>query len=181
MCSLRYTACTAPVGPTWTQVLASFSSPGMRSRNDPATRSTPSSAAVCRAQETAWPSSGSAAPRSSPRSEDPTLFRSLLPPREALQERPGDEVHAQLGRRLPRPGDGLAVERFGRRAQLVLGAHRRPLLGEHDQLSAIRGGGACETIGGGEVRAEVGGGVQLNGRCLHLFIPFAGRGPTRGK
>src|SRR5262249_3200680 len=51
----------------------------------------------------------------------------------------------------------------------------------HDQLSAIRRGGACETIGAGEVRAEVGGGVELDGRCLHLIaLPFASRVPTHG-
>ena len=78
-------------------------------------RSTCSSAAVSRAQETAGPSSGSRAC-----------------------------------------------------AQLLVGADRGPLLGQYDQAGAVRRGGACETIGGGEVRAEVGGGVDLDGRCLHL-------------
>ncbi len=51
-------------GSTCTQVLASFSSPATRSAIDPATRSTPSSRAVARAQEIAGPSSVSAPSRS---------------------------------------------------------------------------------------------------------------------
>ncbi len=92
----------------------------------------------------------------------------LLLPGNALEEGAGDEVDVQLGGGVASPGDGGSVERLRACAQLLLGAHRGPLLGQYDQAGAVRRGGACETIGGGEVRAEVGGGVDLDGRCLHL-------------
>ena len=55
-----------------------------------------------------------------------------------------------------------AVERLGRRAQLLLGAHRRPLLGQHDQLRAVGRRRAREAIGDGHVRDLIGGGVELD-------------------
>src|SRR3954451_4953545 len=57
---LRYTARTSPSGPMCTDVLAPRSRSGTRSAIEPATRSTPSSRAVARAQASAGPSNGSA-------------------------------------------------------------------------------------------------------------------------
>ena len=95
-----------------------------------------------------------------------------LLPRDQLQERAGDEVDAQFARDLARPGDRGPVEGFGGGAKLLVAADGSPLLGQDDQLRSIHGGGACETIDGSEVRVEVGGGVELDGGCLHLYIPL---------
>ena len=82
--------------------------------------------------------------------------RELLPPAQLLEDRAGDDLDAQLARGLARPGHGGTVERFGRFAQLLLGAHRGPLLGEYDQLSALGGRRAREPVGGGEVGRPIG-------------------------
>ncbi len=58
----------------------------------------------------------------------------LLLALRALQQRPRHQLHAQLAGQPPGPPDGRAVERLGGRPQLLLGAHRGPLLGQHDQL-----------------------------------------------
>ncbi len=65
MCSLRYTATISPWGFTCTEVFASLSWPGMRSRIEPATMSTRSSRAIARAQPIAAPCSVSAPARRS--------------------------------------------------------------------------------------------------------------------
>ena len=78
-------------------------------------------------------------------------------PFHALEDRAGDEIHAELASNRSSPVERVTVERLGRCAQLLLGADRGPLLGEYDQRRAIRGGGAREAVGDGEIRCPIGG------------------------
>ena len=57
----------------------------------------------------------------------------LLLPGHELEDRAGDDLDAQLARARARPADRGSVERLRRGALVILGAHRRPLLGEYDQ------------------------------------------------
>ncbi len=70
--------------------------------------------------------------------------RSTIEPatRSTPSSRASSRAHAIAG-----PSSGSAAARSS-----SLGAHRRPLLGQYDQLAPVGGGGAGEAIGGGEVR-----------------------------
>ena len=78
----------------------------------------------------------------------------LLAALAALGDRAGDEVDAELARGRARPRDRRAVERLGARAQVVAGPEHGPLLGQHDELRAVGGGGADVPVRGREVAVE---------------------------
>ena len=68
------------------------------------------------------------------------VLRSLSSPVDALGERAGDEVDAELARRCSRAQfDGGAVERLGARAQVVAAAEHRPLLGRRTSVAPRSG------------------------------------------
>ena len=75
----------------------------------------------------------------------------LFPPGQALEDRSRHEVHPQLAGDRARPRDRGTVEGLGGVAQLVVRAHRRPLLGEYDQARPVGGRRAGEAIGVGQI------------------------------
>jgi hypothetical protein len=81
---------------------------------------------------------------------------------DALGDRAGHEVDAQLARRVARPRDRPAVERLGAVAQIGAAAEQAPFLGQHDEARAIGRSAAHEAIG----RLEVAGLVRSR-RELH--------------
>ena len=82
---------------------------------------------------------------------------------DALGDRAGDELDAELARDRARPRHRRAVERLRARAQVVAAAERAPLLGQHDELRAVRRGRAREAVRALEVAREVGRAGQLDG------------------
>ena len=93
----------------------------------------------------------------------------LVLPVDALGDRAGDEVDAQLARRRARPRDRRAVERLGTRAQVVAGPEDRPLLGQDDRARAVGSGGA--DLSGRQSRGCVRRRrrVELDGGGAHLL------------
>jgi hypothetical protein len=83
---------------------------------------------------------------------------------DALGDRTGDQVDAQLARRGARPRDRLAVERLSARAQVGAGAEHRPLLWQDDELCAVGRRRADVPVRAREVAFDVVGRVDLN-RC----------------
>ena len=81
---------------------------------------------------------------------------------DVLDDRPGDEVDAELARDLAGPGHAAAVERLRGGGHLLGGPEHAPLLRQDDELGAPPGRGPHETIGGGEVAVRVLGRIQLN-------------------
>ena len=69
---------------------------------------------------------------------------------DALDDRAGDEVDAQLAGDRARPGDRGGRRAAGRRAAIARAEHA-PLLRQHDELAPSRRGVAHQAIGGGEV------------------------------
>ena len=69
-----------------------------------------------------------------------------------------------------------AVERLGARGGLLGAREHGPLLGQHDELGARRGGGAREAVRGLEVAVAVRGRVELHGGGPHgewlLSLPW---------
>jgi hypothetical protein len=80
----------------------------------------------------------------------------------ALDDRPGDELDAELACGRARPGERRSVERLRRGAQLLVGSHRRPLLRKYDQLGAVGRRSAREAVGDGEVCGRLGARVELD-------------------
>ena len=90
----------------------------------------------------------------------------LLLPGAVLDERAGDQVDVKLAGDATRPGDsGTVGEMLGVLLDHVGPAEHRPLLRQHHQLGAARGGLTREPVGGPEVAIDVLGRVELNGRC----------------
>jgi hypothetical protein len=73
-----------------------------------------------------------------------------------LGDRAGHEVDTELARDHPRPGERRAVERLGRGGGLFRRAEHGPLLRQHHELRAARGGLAGQPVRGLEVAVEVG-------------------------
>ncbi len=65
----------------------------------------------------------------------------------------------------PTPHAGAVDELLGVLLHHLGPAQHRPLLGQHDQSRAARGGFTREPVGGREVAVDVLGRVELNGGC----------------
>ena len=91
----------------------------------------------------------------------------LLAPGDALRDRAGHEVDAELPRGRARPGQGGPVERLGARGRLLRRPQHGPLLRQHHELGARGRGRAREPVGGGEVALAICGGRELDGGGAH--------------
>ncbi len=80
--------------------------------------------------------------------------RAALGALDALGDRAGDEVDAQLARGRRRPCERGAVERLGARCGLLGRAEHGPLLRQHDELGAGGGGGAGQPVGRARLRSR---------------------------
>ena len=110
------------------------------------------------------------------------MWTLVLAPRSAPSTcsaiEPGDEVDAQLARGAARPAERRAVERLRAGRGLLRRAQHGPLLRQHDQLGAARGGRARQPVGRLEVAVAIGRGAELHG-CGEHGGPLLGSGLTR--
>ena len=89
---------------------------------------------------------------------------------DALGDRARQEVDAERARPAAGGGEAGTVERLGARDQLLAGGEQIPLLRQGDELGAVGGGGADQTLGGAEVAGLVGGRIELDGSDAHLCV-----------
>src|SRR5688572_29433649 len=89
-------------------------------------------------------------------------------PISLLDDRAGDQVEAELARRVARPRDRRTVERLGTRHVVVVLAEHVELLGKDDQVGSVRGGIPYEPVRRGHIPILVVRRVELYGRCPHL-------------
>src|SRR6185312_3056116 len=102
--------------------------------------------------------------------------RELVPPLAQLGDRAGHEVDAELARGRARPVDRApALDRLRALAVVVVGAQDVELLGQNDQLRAVRRGRARQAVGGLEVAVLVFCGVELYSSGPHRCpLPLSG-------
>jgi hypothetical protein len=86
---------------------------------------------------------------------------------DALGDRAGDQVDAELACRARGPGERGPVDRLGAGGGLLRARQHRPLLGQHDERRAGRGGGAGQPVRDLEVAVAVGGRCELHGGGSH--------------
>jgi len=86
---------------------------------------------------------------------------------DALGDRARDEVDAELARGRGRPLQGRPVDGLGAGDDVLGRAQHRPLLGQHHELGAGRGGLAGEPVGGREIAVSVRGRGELYGGSTH--------------
>src|SRR5439155_11359399 len=100
-------------------------------------------------------------------SEQDTRVSQLLVAVDALDDAPRDEPDAELARCLGSPRQRRPIERLRARPELLGRPEQVELLGQRDQLAAVRGGGAYERVRGFRIALLVLGGVELYGRNAH--------------
>ena len=86
---------------------------------------------------------------------------------DLLDDAARDEPHVQLARERARPGERGAVDRLGAFGELLRRAEHVELLGQYDELGALRGRLANEPLGDREVALLVVVRVELYGRRPH--------------